>query len=400
MTADALGQMVSDIRRRRRTADPERLLDECLALLDRLTPHPALRRPGRAEVAATDPFPEVDGGSPAIDTLKQHMLRVARDAHVTVLILGESGTGKERVARAIHRVSPRARAPFVVVNCAGLSPTLVEDQLFGHARGAYTGAVDDRPGPFERANGGTVFLDEVGELTPDLQMKLLRALQHRTVQRLGGRQETPFDVRVIAATNADLAAATMKGRFREDLYYRLKVYELRIPPLRQRGAPHLGRLAQTILDTLAERRRRPKITLDRTVWERFADYDWPGNVRELENTLERMLVAAGDALVLTRESLPDDFGTAGRRIAHHARDPAARVLDFPRALPSRSEIVAAFEQNGFSRGRTAAALGLSRHQLYRLAKRDAIVVPDARQPARGRARAPAVDGVVDADGGV
>jgi Nif-specific regulatory protein len=194
--------------------------------------------------------------------------------------------------------------------------------------------------------------------------------------------------------------ATTKGRFREDLYYRLKVYELRIPPLRQRGTAHLGRLAQTILDTLAERRRRPRITLDRTVWERFAGYDWPGNVRELENTLERMLVAAGDAVLLTHESLPEDFGTAGRRIARHARDPAARVLDFPRALPSRSEIVAAFEQNGFSRGRTAAALGLSRHQLYRLVKRDAIVVPDARQRARGRVRAPTIDGAVDAGGGV
>src|SRR5712692_1658552 len=141
-----------------------------------------------------DPFPEVDGKSPEIDALKQHMLRVARDADVTTLILGESGTGKERVARGIHRVSPRGRAPFVVVNCAGLSQTLIEDELFGHMRGAFTGAINDQPGPFERAIGGTVFLDEVGELTPDLQMKLLRALQQRTVQRLGSRHETPFDV--------------------------------------------------------------------------------------------------------------------------------------------------------------------------------------------------------------
>src|SRR5262245_34166754 len=184
------------------------------------------------------------------------MLRVAADAYVTVLILGESGTGKERVARAIHRASARSRAPFVVVNCAGLSPSLVEDELFGHVRGAFTGAVADQPGPFERANEGTVFLDEVGELTPDLQMKLLRTIQQRTVQRLGGARETPFDVRLLAATNVDVTRAVSQGRFRQDLYFRLKVYELRVPPLRQRGAAHLRQLVGMILGRLGARRRR------------------------------------------------------------------------------------------------------------------------------------------------
>ena len=197
--------------------------------------------------------------------LKQHMLRVARDSDVTVLLLGESGTGKERIARAIHRRSPRHARPFVVVDCAGISATLVEDELFGHVRGAFTGAVADRPGPFERADGGTIFLDEVGDLGPDLQMKLLRTLQQRTVQRLGGRRETAVDVRVIAATNVDLAVARARGRFREDLYYRLNVYGLRVPPLRARGPGDIRALARAILLRLTERRRREAVVVNEEV---------------------------------------------------------------------------------------------------------------------------------------
>jgi len=309
-----------------------------------------------------DPFPEVDGKSPEIDALKQHMLRVARDADVTTLILGESGTGKERVARAIHRVSARGRAPFVVVNCAGLSQTLIEDELFGHMRGAFTGAFSDQPGPFERASGGTVFLDEVGELASDLQMKLLRALQQRAVQRLGSRHETAFDVRVVAATNVDLTLATARGRFREDLYFRLKVYELRVPPLRRRGPADLRELVGAILKRFGERRHRSQSTLDPALWDRFVRYDWPGNVRELENTLERMIVAAGDETLLTPEHLPEDFGSLRRRGAR----PLAEVSA---AVPSAPELLAALERNGFKCERTAAELGLSRHQLYRLFKR-------------------------------
>ena len=308
--------------------------------------------------ASSDAFPDIDGASPQIDALKQHMRRVADDAYVTVLILGESGTGKERVARAIHDRSPRRNAPFVVVNCAGLSPSLIEDELFGHVRGAFTGAMADQPGPFERANGGTVFLDEVGELTPELQLKLLRAIQQRTVQRLGGTRETPFDVRVIAATNADLSRAVAQGRFRQDLYFRLKVYELRVPPLRHRGAPHVRLLAATILKQLGARRKRPPAALDAHVWDRFVDYAWPGNVRELENTLERMVVAAGASGWLTVDHLPEGFGVR-----------AERETGAPAVLPDRDAVIAALERHGFARGRAAAALGVSRHQLYRLIRR-------------------------------
>jgi transcriptional regulator with PAS, ATPase and Fis domain len=288
------------------------------------------------------------------------MLQVARDPDVTVLLLGESGTGKERVARAIHRRSPRHAAPFVVVNCAGLSPTLVEDELFGHVRGAFTGAIADRAGPFERANGGTVFLDEVGDLGLDLQMKLLRSLQQRTVQRLGSRQETPFDVRVIAATNVDLALAKARGRFREDLYYRLKVYELRIPALRKRGLDDIRELARAILLRLAERRGRGAPAVSDDVMELFARCRWPGNVRELENTLERMMVAAAGEGVLTREHLPDDFGSSAGRPEATDR------------LPSPEEAHGALERYGHHRQRAAAALGVSRHQLYRLLKQFAV----------------------------
>jgi two-component system, NtrC family, response regulator HydG len=323
-----------------------------------------------------DPFPEVDGASPAIRALKHDMLRVARDADVTVLILGESGTGKERVARAVHDASPRGAAPFVVVNCAGLSPTLVEDELFGHVRGAFTGAVGDRPGPFERANGGTVFLDEVGELTPDLQMKLLRTLQQRTVQRLGGRQETRFDVRVIAATNVDLADARAHGRFREDLYYRLKVYELRVPPLRRRGGADLRALVDTTLRRFEQRRRRRIGAVDPDVLTRFTEYPWPGNVRELENTLERMVVAAGGDGPLTAEHLPDDFGRLDGRASGGENGAGPRPS---RTLPSADEVRAALERSGFRIARAAATLGLSRHQLYRLLKGFAVRDPGGEE---------------------
>jgi transcriptional regulator with PAS, ATPase and Fis domain len=311
-----------------------------------------------------DPFPAVHGRCPAMRALKQHMARVAEDGEVTVLILGESGTGKERIAKAIHDRSPRAGAPYVVVNCAGLSPTLIEDELFGHVRGAFTGAVHDRAGPFERAAGGTVLLDEVGDLALDLQMKLLRALQQRTVQRLGGRQDVAFDVRVIAATNVDLAAARERGRLREDLYFRLKVYELHVPPLRHRGAGDLVELTRVIVRSLAERRQRTPPAIDPRVLECFAAHRWPGNIRELENTLERMLVASGGAGVLTVEHLPEDLTS---RTAVFPR--AVTVEGSSAATASDEQVAAALAANGFSRRRAAAALGLSRHQLYRRERR-------------------------------
>src|SRR4051812_4469655 len=222
---------------------------------------------GSGEHPAADDFPEIDGSSAAIRVLKRDMAAVARDPDVTVLVVGQSGTGKERVAHAIHRASSRARAPFVVIDCAGLSAALAEDALFGHVRGAFTGAIDERPGPFERADGGTVLLDEIGDLPLELQMKLLRAVQSRTVQRLGARQDTPFDVRIVAATNVDLPKAVLQGRFRGDLYYRLNVFEIAVPSLRQRGPADIRALAQAILVRLARRRRQPVPAVDPPVMD-------------------------------------------------------------------------------------------------------------------------------------
>ena len=290
--------------------------------------------------------------------LKHDMLCVARDQDVTAVIAGESGTGKERVARAIHRASPRAHLPFVVVDCAGLSPTLAEDTLFGHVRGAFTGAVDERAGPFERADGGTILLDEIGDLPLDLQTKLLRALQSRTVQRLGARHETTFDVRVLAATHVDLAAAVAARRFREDLYYRLNVYEIVVPPLRSRGVDDVRELAATILRRLASRRRRAVPAIDSSVMQWLGEHRWPGNVRELENVLERMMVAAGEAPMLSLCHLPRRPAGVATATAH--RRPAP---------PSADAIEDALVRSGFSAGGAAAALGLSRHQLYRLVRR-------------------------------
>jgi transcriptional regulator with GAF, ATPase, and Fis domain len=324
---------------------------------------------------ADESFFELDGHSFAIDRLKHDIACVARDPYVSVLVRGESGTGKERVARAIHRLSSRAGYPFVVVNCAGITPTLAEDELFGHVRGAFTGAVADRPGPFERANGGTVFLDEIGEMAADSQMKLLRALQERTVQRLGSGQETPFDARVIAATNADLESAMQRGRFRQDLYYRLKVYVLRVPPLRRRGETDLRQLVGAILQHLSKRRRRSPAALAADVWDALTRYSWPGNVRELENTLERMIVAAGDDMLLTPAHLPDDF----RAATEQARVPMLEGAIQPRAvMPSPAEARAVLERHDFKYGKTAVELGMSRHQLYRLLKRRAADSPAGR----------------------
>jgi two-component system, NtrC family, response regulator HydG len=367
---------VAAIRRRRPHTEAAVLVDECLALLDEAVgPRPACDcTPGGRETLARTARVDgvvamVDGDSPAVARLKQDIRSVASDPYVSALIRGESGTGKERVARAIHEWSARARGPFVVVNCAGLAPALAEDELFGHVRGAFTGAITDRPSPFERANGGTVFLDEIGDLTPDAQMKLLRALQERTVHRLGGAREIGFDARVVAATNVDLEEAQRRGRFRQDLYYRLKVFELFVPPLRYRGEADLRQLIDSILSSLSARRGRVPPTLAAEVWEAFTRYAWPGNVRELHNTLERMIVAAGDATTLTAVHLPQALRDAARSARFRIAD-IARVSGFgAAALPTPAEAHAVLQQNRGNRGKTADVLGISRHQLYRLLKR-------------------------------
>ncbi len=300
-----------------------------------------------------DRVPTLVGKAPAMQALKGELLLVAADPEVTVLVEGESGTGKELVARAIHQLSSRAAGPFVVVNLAGLSAELIESELFGHVRGAFTGAIADRAGPFERAHRGTIFLDEIGELPRELQARLLRVVQERRVQRVGGDVENAFDARVVAATNRDLWREVREGRFREDLYYRLRVFELRIPPLRERGEDDVALLVAHFLRRMCDRRRRavPRVAPD--VLERFAAHTWPGNVRELENVVERALVAAeGDTIRLRH--LP-------RLVSARLPSPAARTRH--RVTPDR--IARALARHQYNKTRAAASLGISRYRLRR-----------------------------------
>jgi two-component system response regulator HydG len=225
------------------------------------------------------------------------MIRRVSDVDATVLISGESGTGKELVARALHDLSASRRdAPFVAINCGAVPANLLESELFGHVRGAFTDAKSSRGGLFQQAGEGTIFLDEIGEMPLEMQVKLLRVLQQRTVRPVGGDEEVPFHARVIAATNRDLETEVDEGRFREDLFYRINVVALAVPPLRSRGADVLL-LSELILDRIAKRSGKPTPTLADEARRRLLDYDWPGNVRELENCIERAIAICGGSQI-------------------------------------------------------------------------------------------------------
>jgi transcriptional regulator with GAF, ATPase, and Fis domain len=246
-------------------------------------------------------FSGVLGSSPRIREIFQ-LLEMVAPSEATVLLLGETGTGKELVAQAIHRNSPRAAGPFVVVNCATLPETLLESELFGHERGSFTGATVRKEGRFLVAHHGTVFLDEIGELTLPIQAKILRVLQAREFEPVGSNHTQKVDVRIITATNRDLEKMVREGRFRDDLYYRLNVFPLVLPPLRER-LEDLPVLADFFLKRYGEKNRRGVVTLAPEALQAFQRYSWPGNIRELENVIERgVIVCRGN--VLTREDLP------------------------------------------------------------------------------------------------
>jgi two-component system NtrC family response regulator len=280
----------------------------------------------------------------------------------TVLLTGESGTGKEVVARAIHRASRRADGAFVALNCAALPDQLLESELFGYERGAFTGATAPKPGRLEQAGGGTLFLDEVGEMSPLVQAKFLRVLQERDYQRLGGTKTLKADVRVIAATNRDLQAAIQRGGFREDLYYRLHVFEIRLPPLRERADDILP-LTESFLEAFGRDVGRPAAGVSKEAKELLLAYAWPGNVRELKNAIERATILAEGGLV-TGAHLP---------ISVTRSSPAAASGDGASELPTggvdleemeRSYVVRALRQAGNNKSRAAKLLGLTRAQLY------------------------------------
>src|ERR1700758_3173156 len=234
----------------------------------------------------------------------QFLAKVA-PSESTVLITGESGTGKELAARALHRNSPRGGKPFVAINCAAIPESLLESDLFGHERGAFTGAASQKKGRLEVADGGVVFLDEIGELAPALQVKLLRVLQEREFERVGGTHSIKVDIRLIAATNRDLNAAVRSGEFRQDLYYRLAVVKLTMPPLRERRGD-IPMLARHFLPKNAKRCKVKAKPLSREAMAALVNYEWPGNVRELENAVERALVMGSSDMVLL-EDLPESL---------------------------------------------------------------------------------------------
>ena len=280
--------------------DPQRLRHLLERAIERLSSRRELFRLRRV-LQNEGWFESIIGESPRMVELYRQIDQVAPSA-ASVMITGESGTGKELVARTLHLRSPRANQPFIPVNCAAIPENLLESELFGHEKGAFTGAVATRQGCFELADGGTIFLDEIGEMPALLQAKLLRALEERRFRRVGGTHEVSVDVRVIAATNRDLDEARRKGALREDLYYRLNVFHLDLPPLRERGEDRLL-LAQRFLTEFAHREGKPVVGLDNETRVLVMRYDWPGNVRELRNAMERAVIVARGP-VLGPETMP------------------------------------------------------------------------------------------------
>jgi len=300
--------------------------------------------------------PALSYGDPAMAPVVEAIEKVARTT-ATVLLLGESGTGKEVAARAVHALSPRRDRPFMVVNCAALTETLLESELFGHEKGAFTGATERRRGRIELADGGTFFLDEVAELKPELQAKLLRVIQERRFERVGGARTLEADVRWIAATNRDLRQMMDEGRFREDLYHRLAVFPIRLPPLRDRPADILP-MARALLGRIAGDLKRPPLRLSPEAERRLAGARWPGNVRELANALERAAILADGDTVREEHVWLEDAP---------ARSSAGEIK--PLAELEREAILRTLESVGGNRRRAAELLGIGERTLYDKLKR-------------------------------
>lgn len=296
------------------------------------------------------------------------LARTVAPTDSTVLLLGESGTGKEVMARAIHQWSARAEHPFVAVNCVALTPELLASELFGHERGAFTGATAQKKGKFELAEGGTIFLDEIGDLAPDLQVKLLRALQTKEFQRVGGLRDIRANVRILAATNRDLHQAMRRGAFREDLYYRLNVIAITLPPLRDR-AEDLPALVRHFLDQYRREVSRPHIGIEASAMDLLCAYHWPGNVRELQNAVERAVVLAPGPDI-TVGDLPAEIRPTARAIeaTNGPGEEIDAVLPLAAALTAfkRARVLQAMEQTGGNQSRAARLLGLQPSNLSRL----------------------------------
>jgi transcriptional regulator with PAS, ATPase and Fis domain len=319
------------------------------------------------ELDARTGYRRVVGESPEWRQVLMQATQVA-STETTVLLLGESGTGKEVVARFLHRASTRHGGPFIALNCAALPEQLLEAELFGYERGAFTGATQSKPGQLEQAAGGTLFLDEVGEMSPSSQAKLLRVLQEREFQRLGGTRVLRTDVRIVAATNRNLPRAIANGQFREDLYYRLNVFAIQLPSLRERRAD-IPPLSEAFLAEISRGLGRPPARISSEARQCLLDYHWPGNVRELRNALERAAILSDGGLI-TAEHLAPTVSTS---------TVTPSVVETPSAVPAddfvpssisdlqsmeRAMIEQALQSARYNKSRAAKALGLTRHQLY------------------------------------
>jgi DNA-binding NtrC family response regulator len=292
------------------------------------------------------------------------LIRQVAPSRAAVLITGESGTGKELAARAIHVLSPRRAGPFVAINCAALPDSLMESELFGHEKGAFTGAVERRPGCFELAQNGTVMLDEIGDMPVGTQAKLLRVLEDGRVRRLGGKSEIQLDVRVIAATNSPLDGAMKEGKFREDLYYRLNVFPIPLPSLRERKED-LPLLTSALLEDLNKKHSTKVTDLSGDVLARFQTYEWPGNVRELRNALERAVILAGEGSIGTNHLAAGFAGTPAPAPVVSANGGDLRIpVGYTISQAERALIELTLEHTNHNKTRAAEILGISQKTLF------------------------------------
>jgi DNA-binding NtrC family response regulator len=316
----------------------------------------------RAALQTRQAFAEIVGASPKMQRLLE-LVRTVAGSSSTVLLQGESGTGKELVARAVHEASPRRERRLVVVNCSALSESLLESELFGHEKGAFTGATARKRGWFEVADGGTLFLDEIGEVSPHLQVKLLRVLQERELERVGGTDPIRVDFRLITATNRDLKGDVAAGRFREDLYYRLSVISLKIPPLRERRED-IPLLVSHFLQKCSRREGKQVSSVSPEVMERLVQYPWPGNVRQLENGIERaVVVAASDRLTL--DMFPEEI----QDWSPEGRGPQRPPEEFTLEEMERFLIEKTLERTGGNKSKAARLLNVHRRSIYNKLKK-------------------------------
>lgn len=359
-------------------------LEELMSLIEKALTHKKLQQENqqlRSELNKKYKFDQIIGTSDQIQSVLRLIERVA-DSDSTVLVTGESGTGKELIARAIHYNSPRAQSPFIPINCGAIPSELLESELFGHIKGAFTGAIANRVGRFEMADGGTIFLDEIGDLEPALQVKLLRALQERSFEPVGSTKTVHVNARVIAATNLNLEEAVEQGRFREDLFYRLNVIPIVVPPLRDRKSD-IPLLLNHFIEIFNKSKSRGLSGINAEALESLVNYPWPGNIRELENLVERMTILKGQGQVDISD-LPVKYKASKLQVVEiGGMDIPDQGMDFNSAVDSYENalILKALEKTGWNRNQAAALLRLNRTTLVEKIKKKGLIPPNEVVPS-------------------